>query len=139
MRLGIRILVVLLAAALAACSDDSGDGDSADPSASLTEITIDCDEFQEAADRVTQAQADLYGGTGGAEAIDTLIAELEALKEDAPDNVRAALTDMATAFRDAAELLENPTPENEDELTKLAPQLEAASRTITDYVTSECD
>lgn len=133
------ILVMLLGAALAACSDDSGDGDSADPSASLSEITVDCHEFQDTADRVTQAQADLYAGTGGADAIDTLVAELEVLKEDAPHDVQAALTNMATAFRDAAALLENPTPKMQDELAELAPQLEAASRTITNYVTSECD
>ena len=114
-------------------------GDSAKPSASLSEITVDCDEFQETADRVTQAQAELYAGTGGADAIDTLVAELEALEEGAPDDVQAALTDMATAFRDAAALLENPTPKMQDELAELAPQLETASRTITDYVTTECD
>jgi thymidine phosphorylase len=138
-RYRVGILVLALAAALSACSDDSDDSDGS-PSDQPSEITIECDEFEDTAAAIAQAQSDLYAGTGGtAEAIDTLVVELEALKEGAPADVQTALTDMIAGFRDAEELLEDPSPKNQSKLAELAPKLAEDSQTITEYVTSECD
>jgi hypothetical protein len=132
---------VALALSVSACSDDGDDPESgASPTSDtpLTEITVDCPEFEDAAKKITDAQAALYSGRGDSEAIDDLVAELDALKEGAPDDVQTALTDMGAAFRDAAALLEKPTRENKAKLVQLAPQLAEDGQTITSYITSEC-
>lgn len=122
---------------LAACADDTDDEPDADPTP--TEITIDCDEFERTAALITQAQTDLYSGTGGPETIDTLVAELEALEDGAPGEVRLALTEMADAFREAEQLLEHPSPQGQQRLLDLAPELADHSQTITEYVVDQCE
>jgi hypothetical protein len=135
-------VAVALALALTACSDDGGDdresGGSPTADAPLTEVTIDCPEFEDVAEKITDAQTELYSGTGDAAVIDDLVAELDALKEGAPEDVQTALDDMGEAFRDAAALLEKPTRKAKAELAALAPQLAEAGQTITSYITSEC-
>jgi hypothetical protein len=135
-------------AALSACTGDSGDsGDSDDsgdsePSHSggpLTEIAVDCAQFADTAKKITDAQTALYSGTGGKAAIVGLVTELTALKAGAPSEIQAALTDMSAAFRDAEELLENPTPENKAKLADLSPKLSEDGQKITAYITAECD
>lgn len=143
MRVLMGALALALAATLAACSDDpESESESRSPSASpdapLTEVTISCPEFEDTAKRITEAQAELYGGTADSETIDELVAELDALKEGAPPDVQAALTDMGAGFRDAAELLENPTRENQAKLAELAPKLSEDGQTVTAYITSKC-
>jgi hypothetical protein len=135
------ILVVALAAALSACTGDSGDSGDSEPSpgGSITEIAVDCVQFADTARKITDAQAALYSGTGGTPAIDTLVTELTALKAEAPSEIQAALTDMSAAFRDAGELLENPTPENKAKLADLSPKLSEDGQRITAYITAECD
>ena len=138
MRNRVGILVLLLASFLSACSDDGGsDDESSAPSDSPTEITIDCDEFEDTAAVITEAQTALYGGDPNA--LDTLLAELEALEEGAPEDVQTALADMADAFVRAEELLEDPTPEKQAELAELTPQLSEDSQTITAYITAQCE
>lgn len=151
-----------LALALGACSDDgdesgdapraastSDDGAGADPTAdptvvpsddpSVTEVTVDCPAFEDAARRIADAQALLYGPSGDPEqAIADLQVELEALKEGAPDDVRQALTDLGAGFEDAAELLADPTKGNQARLVALAPELAEAGERITTYVTEQC-
>lgn len=144
------ILAVALAVSLAACSDDpdnessSGDGSDAPsatsdgPDAPLTEITVDCPEFEGVAQRIADAQTALYSGQGNAdEAIEELQSELEGLKEGAPEDVQEALTDMGRAFGAAAEILRDQTPD-QTELLELAPRLSEASQTITEFVTEQC-
>ncbi|MCW2797604.1 hypothetical protein [Nocardioides sp.] len=139
MRVRMGILAVALALSLAACSDDSkSDPDPSPSDVVFTEVTIDCPQFADAAKKITDAQAALYDGTGGAGAIDDLVTELNALKEGAPDDIKAALTDMAAAFRDAAQLLENPNPENQAQLADLSAKLSTDSQKITAYITSKC-
>jgi hypothetical protein len=133
------ILAVALALALSACT---GDDDSADPepnrSDPVTEITVDCDRFSDTTTKITDAQTALYSGSGGTAAIDTLTAELTALKADAPADIQTALTDMLAAFRDAEKLLDKPTPENKAKLADLSPKLSADGQKITAYITSQC-
>jgi len=132
----------VLAAALSACTGDSGDSGDSEPSHSggpLTEIAVDCAQFADTAKKITDAQTALYSGTGGKAAIDGLVTELTALKAGAPSEIQAALTDMSAAFRDAEELLENPTPENKAKLADLSPKLSEDGQKITAYITAECD
>lgn len=105
----------------------------------MTEITISCEEFEDTARKITDAQAALYSGPGGTEAIDTLETELSALEEGAPADVRTALRGMTAAFRDAQEILAEPTPENTAKLAELSEELSADSEKITAYITSKCD
>ena len=139
MRTREAILAVALALALSACTgdDDSADPDP-DPSDPVTEITVECDEFSDTATRITDAQRALYSDSGGTAAIDTLTAELTALKADAPPDIKTALTDMLAAFRDAQEFLDHPTPENKAKLADLSPKLSADGQKITTYITSQC-
>lgn len=130
---------VLLAAALVGCSDDTDPVSAQAPSdGPPSEVTVDCPEFEDTARKIVDAQASLYTAAGDPEAIDDLVAELDALKEGAPEDVRTALDDMGTAFRDAAELLEEPTAQSRAELVALAPGLSDAGRTITEYVQEQC-
>jgi len=133
------LLVVVLAVALSACS---GDDDTADPdpkpSGPVTGIALECAQFADTAEKITDAQTALYSDTGGTGAIDTLSAELTALQADAPPAIQTALTGMLAAFRDAEEILENPTPENKARLADLSPQLSADGQKITSYITSQC-
>lgn len=140
MRTRVLILAVVLAAGLAACSDDSdkGSGATESPSAPLTELTVECAKFADTAKKITDAQTALYSGKGASEAIDTLVAELDALKEDAPEKVKTALSDMSDAFRSAEEILAKPTQENQAALAELAPKLAADGQTISAYILDEC-
>jgi hypothetical protein len=134
------ILALALALSLAACSDDDpkSDGDTNPSDGPFTEVTIDCPQFEDAAQKITDAQAALYDGTGGADAIDDLVTELDALKDGAPDDIQAALTDMAAAFRATAEILASPSPDSQDDLADLSARLSSDSRKITAYITSQC-
>lgn len=134
MRVREAIFAFVLVAALSACG---GDPESS-PSAELTEITLSCAKFDDTAKKITDAQAALYSGTGSTEAIDTLEAELSALKDGAPADVRTALTDLGAAFRDAEEILDKPTPKNTAKLAELAQKLSDDGQKITAYITAEC-
>ncbi len=135
MRVREAIFAAVLVAALSACG---GDPESS-PSDELTEITLACEKFEDTAKKITDAQASLYSGTGDTEAIDTLEAELSALKDGAPADVRTALTDLSTAFRDAEQILEKPTPENTSKLADVAQKLSDDGQKITAYIASECE
>ena len=132
------ILAVALAVTLAACTGDSDDSDPSPTEARLSEITIECAEFADTAEKITDAQTALYSDTGSTGAIDTLAAELTALQADAPPEIQTALTGMLAAFRDAEEILESPTQENKARLVELAPKLSADGQKITAYIPSQC-
>ncbi len=145
------ILAAALAVSLAACSDDSDpdppSSGGSEPSSSvgsdapddpLTEVTVDCPEFEAVAQRIVDAQTALYSGADDVdEAVEELQDELEGLKDGAPDHVQEALTDMGKAFGAAAEILRDETPD-QTELLELAPRLSDASQTITEFVTDQC-
>ncbi len=131
-------LALALVAALSGCSDDPAAKKPAEPSAPMSEITVDCDKFADTAKKINDAQTALYGGTGGQEAIDSLVTELDALKDGAPADVQEALTDMGNGFRSAAEIMENPTAENQAALAALTPKLADDGKKISDYIVDEC-
>lgn len=137
-----RILGGLVALVLVAgCSDDP-DKPTADPSAPVTDITVECDRFADTAQRITDAQTALYDGKDSpddATAVASLVSELDALKDDAPDDVDDALTSLGEGFRSAQELLADPTPENTAELAELAPGLSEDSQAVTAWILSQCD
>ena len=141
-RTGVAGLALVLS--LSACSGDpepeSGPGPATSdpPGDPLTEVTISCPEFEDTARRIAEAQAELYSGTSDAEVVDSLVAELDALKEGAPEEVRSALDDMGAGFREAAELLADPSAKDRAALARLAPELAADGETITAYITTQC-
>lgn len=133
-----------LLAALAVATGCSGDPDEpvADPSAPLSDVTVDCDRFEDTAQRITDAQTALYDGKDSpddAAAVDELVAELEALQEEAPDDVDAALTGLAGGFRSAQELLADPQAADPSELAALSTTLAEDGRTVTTWILSQCD
>lgn len=138
--LGLPAALAVLALLCGGCSDDPDESD-ADPSAPVTDITVECDRFEDTAQRITDAQTTLYDGKDSPEdatAVDSLVTELDALKEDAPDDVDDALTGLGEGFRSAQELLADPTPANSDELAALAPALSEDSQAVTAWILSQC-
>ncbi len=142
-------LALALGLALTACGgDDKADAQDATrlptPTADLTEVTIECDEFEGAAKKIAGAQAELYAGLasgsspGPNRSVEPLIAELDALKQDAPADVKDALTGLGEGFRAVEQLLENPTSANQAELSALAEDLSADGQKVTAYITSQC-
>lgn len=138
-----RVALALAALVLvcSGCSDDP-EQTGADPSAPVTDITVECDRFADTAQRIADAQAALYDGKDSPEdatAVDDLVTELDALKEDAPDDVDEALTGLGEGFRSAQELLADPTPENTAELAALSPKLSEDSQAVTAWILRECE
>lgn len=132
-------LSLALALAASGCSSDDDGGATTPPTDPVSEITLDCDKYDDAARAITQAQAALYSAPGSAGAIDRLADELAALKKDAPSEISAALTRLETGFRQAEQYLEDPTPKNSTHLVELAPELSADGQKVTAYITSQCD
>jgi hypothetical protein len=128
--------VALAVALMAALSGCGGSGDK--PSAPLTEITIPCKQFSDTAEKIADAQAEIYSGSGGTEATDSLLSELDALEDGAPAEVKAALSEMGDAFRQAQEIMDDPTQANAAELADLGPKLSEDSQKITAYIVSKC-
>lgn len=137
-----RVGLALAALALA-CSgcNDTPEQAGPDPSAPVTDITVECDRFAATAQRITDAQTALYDGKDSpqdATAVADLVTELDALKEDAPDDVDEALTALGAGFRAAQELLADPTPANTAELAALSSGLSEDSQAVTAWILSEC-
>lgn len=136
----IPLALAALALTLGGCSDDPEEPD-ADPSAPVTDITVECDRFEDTAQRITDAQTALYDGKDSPEdatAVDSLVTELDALKEDAPDDVDDALTGLGEGFRSAQELLADPNEADGAALAELAPALAEDSQAVTTWILSEC-
>lgn len=144
MRYFLAILTVLSAFTLNACGGSDDDPASADssrlpePTASLTEMTIPCTEFEDTAAAIAKAQADLYEPAGADGAIDALVSELDALKDGAPADVQAALDDLADGFRAAQELLADPSAANQKALADVVEDLSTAGQKVTAYVVEQC-
>lgn len=135
------LLGLLVALAVASgCSDDP-DQPEADPSAPLSDVTVDCDRYEDTAQRITDAQTALYDGKDSpddATAVDDLVGELEALEEDAPDDVDAALRGLADGFRSAQELLADPDAADPSELSTLSATLAEDGQAVTTWILSQC-
>lgn len=136
-----RIVGLLAVLAVATgCSDDPDEPD-ADPSAPVSDITVDCDRYADTAQRITDAQTALYDGKDSpddAAAVDALVAELDALKDEAPDDVDSALTDLGEGFRSAEELLAAPDAADGAALAELAPALAEDGQAVTAWILDEC-
>jgi hypothetical protein len=148
----VRIRYVIVVAAgivsLAACTSDGKPAANTTSHSTGTATTVgvaspkatgDCPKLATAAKNISAAQAALYtGGADSAQAISTLVDELKALQNGAPSDVKAALSDMATAFQAAAEVLQHPTAKNNTQLAELGAKLSADGQKISAYVTSKC-
>lgn len=137
MRTRMAVLVVVIAAVVTGCGGD--EKEAGKPSAPLTEITVSCDKFADTAKRITDAQTALYSGTDAKTAIDQLVGELEQLKDGAPADVETALDDLVDGFRDAEQLMADPTDANKEDLAKVSADLAKDGRRITAYIVSKCD
>lgn len=135
------LLGLLVALAVASgCSDDP-DEPEADPSAPLSDVTVDCDRYEETAQRITDAQTALYDGKDSPEdatAVDDLVGELEALEDEAPDDVDTALSGLADGFRSARELLADPQSGDPGELATLSASLAEDGQAVTTWILSQC-
>lgn len=132
-----------LLAALAVATGCSGDPDEpgADPSAPLSDVAVDCDRYEGTAQRITDAQTALYDSKDSpddATAVDDLVAELEALQEEAPDDVDAALTGLAEGFRAAQRALADPRGADTGDLAGLATALAEDGQAVTAWILDEC-
>ncbi len=124
----------------AGCSGDR-DEPVADPSAPLSDVTVDCDRYDDTAQRITDAQTALYDGKDSpadATAVEELVGELEALQEEAPDDVDVALTGLADGFRSAQELLADPEATDPDQLSTLSATLAEDGQAVTTWILSRC-
>ncbi len=108
------------------------------PSSSMTEVTIACDKYADTAKKITDAQTEIYSGTGGAEALASLRSELDGLKDGAPADVKAALTELGDAFEKAQQIMQDPANADPTELADLAPKLSQDSQKVTAYIVSRC-
>lgn len=134
----IGLLAVLVLAA--GCSDDP-DEPVADPSAPLRDVAVDCDRYEATAQRITDAQTALYDGKDSPEdatAVDALVAELEALEEEAPDDVDSALAGLAEGFRSAQQLLADPEAADPAELSTLSATLAEDGQAVTAWILEQC-
>lgn len=132
------VLAVVLGVVVPASMTGCGGSADQKPAARLTDFTIPCDKYAGTARKITDAQAELYGGTGSTEAIDTLVGELDALKDGAPKDVKAALDEMGDAFRKAQEVMKDPSRASTAELADLGPKLSEDSQKITAYIVAKC-
>jgi hypothetical protein len=97
-RLYVAASVGLVLVSLTGC----GGSNDKPSSAPMTEIAVRCDRYADTAKKITDAQKQIYGGTGGgAEAVASLRSELDGLKDGAPADVKAALTELGDAFEQA--------------------------------------
>ncbi|HET6154026.1 MAG TPA: hypothetical protein VFE15_13820 [Marmoricola sp.] len=138
----------LLVASLAGCggsSDKASDGKTPSaaqsrlgtPSAPLTDTTVPCAKFSATAAKIADAEKDLYTG-GAAGTLQALIAELDALKKGAPDDVQTALTDLGNGFKEAAADIKKPTASAQADLATIGQRLSQDSQAITSYVVKQC-
>ena len=136
---GALVTLSALAALLAGCGGSSSP--KADPSATVTSTAVPCDRYADTAQRIADAQKELYSGRvtpAGKAAVERLATELGALQADAPYGVSNALTDLADGFRLAQQLLASPKATDPAQLRALTSRLAEDGRTISTWVQSRC-
>lgn len=146
MRVRAAILVVILGVALTGCGGGGGDKKPSaqstrlgTPSGQVTEVTLDCAKYADTAQKIVEAQQELYAGSGGStEALDTLKSEMDALKDGAPDNVKAAIDELDDAFAKVQEIITSGSATAQQELATMGTKLSADGQTITTYIVSRC-
>lgn len=134
-----EFMVVPLLLTAAACTSKAHDI-SKPSDTPLPPIVVHCAKFEATAKKISDAQGALYGTVKGDahQAVETLATELTALESGAPSDVKSALADMISAFRNAEELLKNPTADNKKTASDLAKKLSADGQKITKYFTTHC-
>lgn len=150
MRLRAVILAIVVTTAMTGSLAACGGGDGADkkkpsaastrlgtPSESVTETVLDCDKYSDTAAKIAAAQSELYT-SGGADALAALKTELDALKDGAPSDVKAAVDELETGFEKVQEIIRNPTSEGQSELAEMAPKLSADGQKVSAYIVSQC-
>jgi hypothetical protein len=146
MRVRAAILVVILGAALAGCGGGGGDKKPSanstrlgTPSTHVTETTLDCAKYADVSQKIVEAQQELFAGSGGStEALDTLKSEMDALKDGAPDDVKAAIDELDAAFANVQEIITSGSATAQQELASMGPKLSADGQTLTTYIVSQC-
>lgn len=149
MRVRFGILVLALVAALSGCGGDDDSKASGTPGSSetrlstptdpMTEVTVPCAKFEDAAREISEAMSNLYSQSGAADAVTRLASELGALKDGAPDSVKEAIDALVAAFGKASDLMKHPGDSAaQAELAGLATKLSDAGKTVSDYVISKC-
>ena len=143
------VLAVLLAGFLTACGG-GGDDDStktpsgtntrlSSPTSKVTQTTLDCDKYADTAQKIAQAQQELYAGSGGStDALDALKSEMDALKDGAPDDVKAAIDELNDAYAKVQEIIADPSSQAQSDLASMGPKLASDGQTIATYVVSQC-
>ena len=143
MRTRAAVLIVLLLAALTACSDDGDKPDDAakEPTAKTSDITnLDCTEFASTANKIAEAQQSLYGSDAAQRqaAVETLTSQLKALKSEAPADVDAALDELLEGFTEASSLMDDPAAADTSKIAEMAPALSDAGQRVTAWIASRC-
>ena len=120
-------------------------GGSAEPKAGdasrLPGISLHCAKYAGTAQRITDAQKALYDGQDSpadATAGHDLVAELDALKREPPDQVDTAVDDLKDAFRSAQRLLRTGDRTDSADLALLTTQLADDSQIVTTWIAGQC-
>jgi hypothetical protein len=136
--------LALLGVATAACSGDDGGGRAITTTTfeQLPPITVPCDRFAGTAQRIADAQQQLYAPdtdpAARRAALEALAAELTALRAGAPTDVAAAIGRVVDGFRRSESLVGDPTPEHAQQLATLGQQMSTDSQAISAYVVARC-
>jgi hypothetical protein len=134
-RLYVAASVGLVLVSLTGC----GGSNDKPSSAPMTEIAVRCDRYADTAKKITDAQKQIYSGTGGgAEAVASLRSELDGLKDGSPTDVKAALTELGDAFEQARQIMADPANADTSALADLGPKLSKDSQKVTAYIVSKC-
>jgi hypothetical protein len=109
-------------------------------STSSKPVSAYCTKLRAAGARIQAAQVQMYTGAGSqaSSALTALESELGALKSGAPASIKAALTDLANAFRQAQSLLAHPSSSSGTALAQISSKLASDAQAITGYVASQC-
>jgi hypothetical protein len=140
---------VVLAGTLSACT--SGSGGSAAPSSTFvrptpsrptalatTHLSKECARLASAANAINDAQGTLYTSGGDPASVHALQTRLRSLRAGTPANVSAALTELATGFGTAQQLLAHHGKNNNAKLGQLQQKLSADGQLVSQYVVEKC-
>jgi hypothetical protein len=127
-RISTPLIGLLLAGMVTACSSSGSKG--ADPY---------CEHLSSVSQRLTSAQQDLFSsGATGQKALSRIVDELQGLQKGAPEDISKALAGLVTAYQQAEQVLQHPTKQGRQQLTRVANTLSTDGRKVRDYVTSKC-
>ena len=98
-----------------------------------------CAKLAAVSHRLTSAEQDLFrNGAGSAAALSRVVGELHGLQTNAPPDIRAALSELGTAFQRAQRALQQPSEHGRTKLAKVARVLSTDGTKVSNYVASKC-